>query len=303
MPKRRGARVRLGTVAGEAGRVHCPRWSAARLHALPLTGLDGSNPLAFLAALGTLRLADRAFTGTRLSWEMRGTWTAVLHLPEKCSEADLTGTLIENAGTDRKCMSFADDLKIPAEQFRVFQIEASGIASQDREFADALCAYADPLVTIQGGPNAGKTKPTDFYFIAGQQKLLEIARNIAGRTTANHLSMCLFSQWSYADPVGKLSVRWDPQDDSRYATRWRNPSGDPARKRGGSMLGANRLGMEGLLLFPCYARGERIATTGFLSLDRRPFFTWPIWTVAWGPMPCGPYSASSTNRVRANSRG
>lgn len=86
----------------------------------------------------------------------------------------------------------------------------------------------------------------------------------------------------YDDAVEKQSIRWDPADDSRYATRWRNPSGDPARKRSGSVLGANRLAFEALPLFPCFAAGERLATTGFIPLDRAPHFTWPVWSAAWG---------------------
>jgi hypothetical protein len=71
-------------------------------------------------------------------------------------------------------------------------------------------------------------------------------------------------------------------DDFRYATRFHNPSTDKSKGKRGSVLGANRLAFEALPLFPSFANGSRLATTGFVSLDRRPFFTWPIWTPAWG---------------------
>ncbi|MCE9564493.1 MAG: type I-U CRISPR-associated helicase/endonuclease Cas3 [Planctomycetes bacterium] len=253
-----------------------------KLHTLPLTGLDGANPLAFLAALGTLRLADRVFPGTRMSWEVRGAWTPVLHLSRELSPTGLINELLATAGTERRCVSFVEDLKIPATDFRSFAMEAQGVARDNREFADFLAAYTDPLVTIQGGPNAGKTKPTEFYFIAGNQKLLKQARNIAGAVTEAHLSKALFSPWTYDDPLDGLSLRWDPLDDFRYATRFGNPSKDKSKARRGSVLGANRLAFEAIPFFPCFAKREKIVTTGFTNLKRRPFFTWPVWTVVWG---------------------
>ncbi|MFO0825917.1 MAG: CRISPR-associated endonuclease Cas3'' [Gemmataceae bacterium] len=252
-------------------------------HLLPLTGLDGANPLAFLAALGTLRLADRALPGTRMSWESRGKWTPILHLPKELSPEELLAALLANSGIQRRCVSFVDDLKIPAGDFRGFALEAQTVARDDREFADFLAAYTDPLVTIQGGPNAGKTKPTEFYFIAGQQRLLKQARVIAEATTVSHLAKAVFSLWIYDDPLDGLSLRWDPLDDLRYAIRFSNPSKDKSKAKRGSVLGANRLAFEAIPFFPCFSKGEKIVTTGFTNFKRRPFFTWPVWTAAWGP--------------------
>ncbi|AWM35562.1 hypothetical protein GobsT_67660 [Gemmata obscuriglobus] len=256
--------------------------SRAEGYALPLTGLDGANPLAFLAALGTLRLAERAYPGTRLSWKAQGSWTPVLHLPQEITPTALIANLLAQAVRTRRCVTFAQDVKILAEEFCAFEREARLAIHTDREFSEFLVACANPLVTIQGGPNAGKTKPTEFYFIAGQQKLLKQALEIATAATQEHLTKALFAYWTYDDPLEGLSLRWDPRDDLRYATRFHNPSKDKSKGKKGSVLGANRLAFEALPLFPCFARGSRLVTTGFLVLDRRPFFTWPIWEPAWG---------------------
>lgn len=260
-----------------------PRSEPQRLYPLPLPGLDGSNPLAFLAALGTLRVADRAFGGAKLSWRFDGCWSPVLHLPREVSPDDLASAMLAAAPKDRRCLTFAEDVKALMGPFCAAQRDAAGIARDGREFADFLAAYADPLVTVQGGPNAGRTKPTEFYFVAGQQKLLELAGTIAERALSGHLTKALFETWRYDDATEKQALRWDPLDDSRYATRWRNPSGDPARKKSGSVLGANRLAFEALPFFPCVARGDRLATTGFVALRRRPFFVWPLWAAELGP--------------------
>src|SRR5690606_18785052 len=63
------ARVRLGT----------------RVSELLLPGLDASNPLAYLAALGTLQVLNDSAEFSdghgpwRLSWREEGRWQAVLH--------------------------------------------------------------------------------------------------------------------------------------------------------------------------------------------------------------------------------
>lgn len=44
-----------------------------------LTGLDGSNPLGFMAALGTLEVLTDAGLDARLSWRNEGGWHPVLH--------------------------------------------------------------------------------------------------------------------------------------------------------------------------------------------------------------------------------
>jgi CRISPR-associated endonuclease/helicase Cas3 len=259
-----------------------PRVARPTLYPLPLPGLDGSNPLGFLAALGTLRLADRALPGAKLKWMAKGGWVPVLNLHEEKSPEELVEMLLSVAGSERRSFTFSQDVKIQSDEFRDLELEAVGDAANDREFADFLRAFADPLVTIQGGPNTGKTKPTEFYFIAGQQKLVKQAREIAAATKPEHLLKALFEPWRYDDPLDGLSLRYDPLDDLRYAVRFCNPSKDRSKAKRGSVLGANRLAFEALPFFPCFASGTRLATTGFTIFDRRPFFTWPVWVPLWG---------------------
>ncbi len=77
------------------------------LHSFPLTGLNGSNPLAFLAALGALRILTAASArtnapewlsaGVRLSWTSAG--TAQLHFARSPSPADVLSELVECLNT------------------------------------------------------------------------------------------------------------------------------------------------------------------------------------------------------------
>ena len=113
---------------------------------------------------------------------------------------------------------------------------------------------------------------------AGHQHFIKNIRNIVEQTNKDHVRKALFEPWLYDDPVENLSMRWDPMDDQRYAMRWSNPSGDRTRKKRGSVLGANRLAIEGLVLFPTIPIGSRLKTVGFQgerSTDT--FLSWPIW--------------------------
>jgi hypothetical protein len=71
-------------------------------------------------------------------------------------------------------------------------------------------------------------------------------------------------------------MRWDAEDDRRYALRWDEPSKDPVR----TVRGANLLAVAALPLFPVVPTSSNtVATTGFSGRGSRDtFVAWPIWT-------------------------
>jgi hypothetical protein len=102
-------------------------------------------------------------------------------------------------------------------------------------------------------------------------------RHVLRTVTAEHVHRALFAPWTYGDPIENSTLRWDPSDDVQYALRWRNPSGDPERRKRGSMLGANALAIHALPLFPTAPVGRRLETVGFTRRDQAVTWTWPIW--------------------------
>jgi len=231
---------------------------------LLLPGLDGANPLAFLAALGTLRI----FT---LDGSLANRAALIDILDEQLSR------MLESPA-----LSFADDLTVPAKEFRRYADAAMREANhRDRVWPDFAAAFGSDAFEESSG---SKTVIHDTAFRtmsgAGHQHFLKFMRNIVAETDAHHIEKALFAAWRYDDPVENRTLRWDPEDDQRYGLRWRNPSGDPARKRRGSVLGANRLAIEGLPLFPTAPVGRRLQTTGFRGRTATDTaLTWPIWVV------------------------
>ncbi len=248
-----------------------------------LNGLDGSNPLGFLAAVGVLRVTTNA--DSRSNWRMRweahtgGYWSPVLTGPPRIT-AD---SLIELLNPALKEMhgdpsfEFADDLTINCEEFRgVAQSAFDTTSLSDRRFADFIAAFGCDSIPIPISPKDERIQDTALRTMsgAGHQHFIGFMRELVESTEPGHLRASLFETWQYLDP--KPSFRWDPLDDRRHALRWKEPSGDPVR----TMRGANRLAVEALPLFPT-APGERILhTTGFTqSRDEGVLFTWPIWEV------------------------
>jgi hypothetical protein len=253
---------------------------------LDLFGLEGSNPLAFLAALGTLRTLSLSWPNrlVRLSWRPVDGWRPALHFTTPTCADEVLGTLasrLSGAHDQLQFNAIGDDLTVAPSVFREFvQLAATVATTADRVAADFAAAFGCECIMTE---NADKPTIQDTALRtmagAGHQHFLGFMRNVIRATQPEHLRKALFEPWRYDDPVTNLTLRWDPVDDVRYALRWRNPSGDPTRKSAGSVLGANRLAIEGLPWFPTAPQANgRLATRGFRGhRSTNTFWTWPIW--------------------------
>jgi hypothetical protein len=260
---------------------------------LLLVGLDGANPLAFLAALGTLRSLALAWPDrrVRMSWGRHprdGPWRPAVHVDPPATPVDIVAALDAQLKRmrDHQAWSLGPDLSLSPETYRKdYALPAAQVArdSEDRTWADFVAAFGcEATVTDQGLIQDTALRTMSG---AGHQHFLGFMHRIVGCTGPEHLEKALFRPWLYDDPVENLTLRWDPMDDVRRALRWRDPSGDPRRKRRGGMLGANRLAIEGLPLLPSIpVSGGELRTTGFSGRGGKTSWTWPIWS---GPLSPG----------------
>lgn len=242
-----------------------------------LIGLDGANPLAFLAALGTLRTCARCWRGRnpRLAWiQARGGWRPVLSVDGDVSRPDLVAaihaTLREMDG--HRAFTFAPDLKVSPGEFRGLAVQAALDAIQgDTRLADFVGAFGCETLGTEDGASI---QDTAFRTMsgAGHQHFVGFMGLLAQITNAGHLDAALFENWAYADPTP--AMRWDPAEDRRYALRWSEPSKDPIR----TVRGANRLAVEGLPLLPVQPGASQLHTTGFRQVRRKGVsWSWPLW--------------------------
>lgn len=243
-----------------------------------LVGLDGSNLLAFLAALGALRtLALTAGgAGARMGWIYQRGWVPEIVCPTVEAEDDVLSVLegaVCGAASVSDAWNLGEDLTLGLEDFRKYLWRsAASCTPKDRASADFLAAFGSD--GVGAGPKKDRMTDTEFRTMsgAGHQHFVGFMKELAVGTTKEHLRRTLFVKWDYAD--GRPSMRWDPADYRPHALRAYDPSGDPIR----TMRGANRLAVEALPLFATAPNGRRLGTSGFQDRDGDAEFTWPMWT-------------------------
>jgi len=248
---------------------------------IPLHGLDGANPLGFLAALGLLRVLDARSSVTarpRLSWVDEGRWRPVLHLHADAADPveEVIADLASWRGAPELELHYADkktgekeiyDLKAPPDVFLAFARAAGAAATPaTRRLADFAAAYATDIA-IDG---TGATKPTALHFTSGQQKFLEMVREIVDKVVAEDIREAM-DLWRYTSPLPVL--RWDVSGERIYALS----ASDPSKEKAQGVPGANWLAFQALPLFPSFPVGHRILTTAFSGSGNDFRFTWPLW--------------------------
>jgi len=210
----------------------------------------------------------------RMLWKRKTSWYPVITTRQPLDEDMFIAALHQQLCTmqDHPALAVDDDLRISADRFREYAANARDHANGtgDRVWTDFAAAFGCDAISEDN-----VIQDTAFRTMsgAGHQHFLKSMRELVQVTDPEHLAKALFHPWAYDD--GRPSLRWDPEDDRRYALRWSDPSGDPIR----TVRGANRLAIEGLPLFPTAPAGSVLQTTGFRSGGSLgTFFTWPIWS-------------------------
>lgn len=138
-----------------------------------------------------------------------------------------------------------------------------------REALDLLAAFASDACLEK----SGRVTATPFCFItgSGHQYFLDTVRQLMGVATAERVRATLFMPWTYSDE--KLSMRWDPAEDRRYALMDRDPTASDNKSR--TVWMANLLAYRALSLFSSAPGSRGLETVGWSESDR--IFSWPIW--------------------------
>lgn len=257
-----------------------------------LTGLRADNPLAFLAALGTLRVLTLAEPDDppRMGWTMHGgAWRPVvkstsLHdaqaavravygarsRPEHLFPADLVQPALRLSPLDkRKKPRWAGRIRFPLEVFRAYLGRQAYNACDERTQAYAPVWGSELRVKEYDGKEC--VEPTPLDFTAGNQKFCQMVTELADALTLQHVDEALFGPWKYKDE--KLSFRWDPMEDRRYALSARDPSGETVV----TVWGANWLALEGLPLLPIVPNSRRPHPVCVRQDNGTIRLRWPVW--------------------------
>jgi CRISPR-associated endonuclease/helicase Cas3 len=152
-------------------------------------------------------------------------------------------------------------------EFAMRFLENGGAAK--RAPLDHLAAFASDADVDE----YGRLTATPFCFITGSggQYFLDTVRQLMKEVTAERVRSALFEPWTYTDE--KLSLRWDPIEDRRYALMDRDPTASDNKSR--TVWMANLLAYRALALFSSAPGRRGLETSGWDDLGRS--FTWPVW--------------------------
>lgn len=245
-----------------------------------LEGLDGSNPIGFLASVGLTAIAHSEFPDIRIGWKLTGYgWRPAL-IGCGGDEQIFSETLLQLLKSTSMAI-FEIDKRMPFDVAKFSEaLQDAQVSSSitERRDADLLAAMGTELYPdsrngnfqdsrfrmVRSGDSAGQGLP--FY-----------VKTIHDSITLDHIQRALFRIWDYQDEGP--SLRWDPIADQRYALRWKDPSKSKLADGPGTMLAVSRLAVEALRYFPTLMSRRQAETTGFQRIGRRDvYFVWPIWT-------------------------
>jgi hypothetical protein len=239
-----------------------------------LHGLDGTNPLGFLAALGAFRAFAVSKPDLTMRWESSdGTWRPAfsgLDLP-----ADQVGSKLLDSLHKLDQSVWSLDKKLPFAGERLRSEAALAIAAASvghRERADLIAAFGVECYRDE----AGMFEDTALRMVRSGdstgQGLLAYGKRILETTTAQELQDCVASAWRHQDD--QCALRWDPAEDKSYALQWR----DPSKVGANSVRGGNCLALLAMAMYPTIPVKGDVATVGIgLREPKQLSFTWPIW--------------------------
>lgn len=256
-----------------------------------LSPLRFDNPLAFLALLGLMRVLDasRPAWRVRAFWRRRGghgPWVPVIEADGACGEDELAEAAVAglrdlaapvaevaarwNGGTDPAAL-LGEAARRPRDSEAVTALLGETLVRERRKGRE--------IRRLEARPSPFLPKPK-----SGQQNLLAriaalthgLDADPSGTGSAgirDLLRECLFEAWRPRS--SQLSLRWDPGEYRPWATRWQDPSQEPAE----TVEGAVRLAVLALPLFPLHPADEGARAPGFVDASPRTLrLRWPVWT-------------------------
>ena len=245
-----------------------------------IKGLNGSNPLGFVASVGLLRLLAIQGNHARLGFTEDGAFHAWI----ECNPAvDIPGTVtkdaeaaagpqpwrLEYAKQEKKGIKVVADLKAPPERFRDFLTSAidEWVAGRP-ERSNYAAAYATD-VAVDG---KGNTKPTAFHFTAAQQTFLGQVESLRSAIDAEWVRQSL--ETPDASREGS-NLRWDPDAERNRALMAK----DPGKEKTAVNAPLEWLAFRGMPAFPCVPVGSRVLTCGVTGRRQDELrFHWPLWS-------------------------
>ena len=239
-----------------------------------LTGLEGTNPLGFFAALGVQVLFVEEAEQPRLWWTDDVVPHAVVDtnftVDRIVAQALRTfpgwkRSLALSPGFGGKA---ADDAKFKPEDIRQY-LEYSLSGGPGSSLPAAL--LAEGSFDSNRGERAKPSDLSGLYFTGGPQCFLAMARRILAEVSAVALREGLKGPWRYRSKLP--SLMWDIVDDRNHALSDVKPT--PQNKE--TNPGPEALAILGFSRHPVFSGKRRTITRGCVGSWGQSSYTWPLW--------------------------
>lgn len=269
-------------------------------------GLEPDNLLSFLSLLGLLRAieaTDRTGPNSdnifpRLAWDLdKPPIRPILCLSKPIGRDELTKTIANGLSVLARDHDFQGrkDLNYSKSDARDFLRQTLDTANHfEHGYADLAAALlSDAAIKSNKKEEIIDPTPLCLLFGQGHQHFLDRLASIPKEDTppprgrgkqaksisaSECLSEALYQPWHRDDPT--FSLRWDPEEDVRYALMAGNPT--DAAYKSGTQHGANRLaavGLAALTMAPQIRGGQVRPSVIGGKVGRRGGFSlaWPVW--------------------------
>ncbi len=270
-------------------------------HELIVPGLDGANPLGFLAALGVLLvLSERAGPKPKLAWRNEGSWRPVLMQHDVATIQSLAGVLskdlvgwenepmlaFEYPKLEKLGVKMFAGLRPPLQIFRPWIRRLRDMnARRSLTYACALLSetaveemkedkgLSAELLAQNGIPFDPEADsrlglmPTHFDFTSRNAQFLDQLRHIRGQLTEEAFLAELEGRRSPLSGVRRME--WDP--DSSVPGAIQSVATVPVRPA------AEWLAFRGLACLPAFGVPGTLNVTACRGRRKNGRFVWPIW--------------------------
>ena len=243
------------------------------VEATHLTGIEGTNPLGFLAALGVQVAFESEPEQPLLWWSDDVTPHAVVDenfSVDRIGDQALqvfdqwkSSLALDPKHHDGSSLHKGDALKLSSDDMRIYLSQAV----QDNTASPLISA----LIAEGSLDRKREAKPSDLYFTAGQQKFLAMARKILNGVTKHDVIEGLEGPWSYSSKLP--SLMWDVVDDRVYALA----ADDPSKEKKLTNPGPEALALLGMSRHQVFGVRNRTLTLGCSGSWKEGRYTWPLW--------------------------
>lgn len=262
---------------------------------LELAGIDGANPLAFLAAMGAFAvLNDEGFRNVRMGWRQSAVWVPVLKGISGLKSFSVSEIIAARLKEEKRPELDLGIAPNPAERvidcdrerfLKVYKDELASSSYRHRYSSDIIASViSDGCLDLdfkdqpkKNKNNQDKLDVSPFCFItgSGHQYYLGTLHGLIDKISPERIHSVLFDFWTHADEG--LSFRWDPIEDRRYALMEMDPTDSKNKARTEWM--ANLLAHRSFSLFSSAPRRRKLQTAGWMKpFKGDPCFSWPIWS-------------------------